>query len=70
MIGSTVQKLAFTQPDEKMAYFNLAVGAVTGIGKVQIVATSQSAKSIYDVEIDMTNPNPDQELKYRIRSEY
>ena len=58
VIGSAVQKLAFAQPDEKMAYFNLAVGAVTGIGKVQIVATSGSAKSVYDVEIDMTNPNP------------
>jgi hypothetical protein len=58
VIGSATQKLSFAQPDEKMAYFNLAVGAVTGIGKVQIVATSGSAKSVYDVEIDMTNPNP------------
>jgi len=58
VIGSAVQKLSFAQPDEKMAYFNLAVGSVTGIGKVQIVATSGAAKSVYDVEIDMTNPNP------------
>lgn len=58
VIGSSVQKVSFAQPDEKMAYFNLAVGAVTGIGKVQIVATSGAAKSVYDVEIDMTNPNP------------
>jgi uncharacterized protein YfaS (alpha-2-macroglobulin family) len=58
VIGSATQKLSFTQPDEKMAYFNLAVGSITGIGKVQIVATSGVAKSVYDVEIDMTNPNP------------
>ena len=58
VIGSAIQKLSFAQPDEKMAYFNLAVGSVTGIGKVQIVATSGKEKSIYDVEIDMTNPNP------------
>ncbi|MEM0578430.1 alpha-2-macroglobulin family protein [Flavobacterium polysaccharolyticum] len=58
VIGSATQKLSFTQPDEKMAYFNLAVGSVTGIGKVQIVATSGKEKSVYDVEIDMTNPNP------------
>lgn len=58
VIGSAVQKLSFVQPDEKMAYFNLAVGSVTGIGKVQIVATSGKEKSVYDVEIDMTNPNP------------
>ncbi len=41
-----------------MAYFNLAVGSLTGIAKVQIVATSGNQKSVYDVEIDMTNPNP------------
>lgn len=58
VIGSATQKLSFAQPDEKMAYFNLAVGSVTGIGKVQIVATSGKEKSVYDVEIDMTNPNP------------
>jgi uncharacterized protein YfaS (alpha-2-macroglobulin family) len=58
VIGSSTQKLSFAQPDEKMAYFNLAVGSVTGIGKVQIVATSGKEKSVYDVEVDMMNPNP------------
>ena len=58
VIGSASQRLTFAQPDEKMAYFNLAVGSLTGIGKVQIVATSGNEKSVYDVEIDMTNPNP------------
>jgi alpha-2-macroglobulin len=58
VLGSAVQKVSFTEPDEKMAYFNLAVGSVTGIGKVQIIATSGKEKSVYDVEIDMTNPNP------------
>ena len=58
VIGSTIQNLTFTEPDEKMVYFNLEVGSATGIGKVQIVATSGIAKSTYDVEIDLTNPNP------------
>jgi len=58
VIGAATQNLTFSQPDEKMAYFNLEVGSQTGIGKVQIVATSGSQKSTYDVEIDMTNPNP------------
>lgn len=58
IIGSSSQQLSFTQPDEKMAYFNLEVGALTGIGKVEVVATSGREKSSYDVEIDMTNPNP------------
>ena len=58
VMGSAVQSLNFAQPDEKMAYFNLAVGSATGIAKVQVIATSGSEKSVYDVEIDMTNPNP------------
>ena len=58
VIGNAVQTLNFSAPDEKLAYFNLAVGNATGIGKVQIIATSGIHKSSYDVEIDMTNPNP------------
>jgi uncharacterized protein YfaS (alpha-2-macroglobulin family) len=58
VMGSAIQRLTFAQPDEKMAYFNLVVGSATGIAKVQVIATSGSEKSVYDVEIDMTNPNP------------
>ncbi|MEO7975997.1 MG2 domain-containing protein [Flavobacterium sp.] len=58
VMGSATQSLAFAQPDEKMAYFNLVVGSATGIAKVQVIATSGKEKSVYDVEIDMTNPNP------------
>lgn len=58
VVGSATQRLTFAQPDEKMAYFNLVVGSATGIAKVQVIATSGSEKSVYDVEIDMTNPNP------------
>ena len=58
VVGTAVQNISFAQPDEKMAYFNLAVGNLTGIAKVQIIATSGNQKSSYEVEIDMTNPNP------------
>lgn len=58
VVGKSTQSLVFTSPDEKMAYFNLEVGATTGIGKVQVIATSGNERSTYDVEIDMTNPNP------------
>ena len=57
VVGSAIQSLTFAQPDEKMAYFNLEVGGATGIGKVQIIASSGAVKSTYDVEIDMINPN-------------
>lgn len=58
VIGSASQIVKFTEPDEKMAYFNLEVGATTGIGKVDIIATSGKEKSSYPVEIDVINPNP------------
>ena len=58
VIGSNSQVVKFTEPDEKMAYFNLEVGSATGLGKIQIVATSGKEKSVYDVEVDVTNPNP------------
>ena len=58
VVGTTTQTLSFLQPDEKMTYFNLEVGGKTGIGKVTITAISGKEKATYDVEIDMTNPNP------------
>ncbi len=58
IIGKTSQTVTFTQPDEKMVYFDLAVGGATGIGKVEVTAVSGKEKATYEVEIDMTNPNP------------
>ncbi|MBC7413054.1 MAG: hypothetical protein H7331_11455 [Bacteroidia bacterium] len=58
VIGATTQALTFASPDEKMAYFNLEVGTATGLGKIQIVAKSGNETSTYEVEIDVTNPNP------------
>lgn len=56
--GTSTQTLSFAQPDEKMAYFNLNVGGTSGVGKIQIIATSGKERSTYDVEVDVFNPNP------------
>ncbi|OWP76441.1 alpha-2-macroglobulin family protein [Flavobacterium oreochromis] len=58
IISSATQKLSFTSPDEKMAYFDLSVGNTTGIGKIEVIATSGNQKSVYEVEVDVMNPNP------------
>lgn len=58
VVGKSTQVIKFTGPDEKMGYFNLEVGATTGIGKIEITAVSGKEKSTYAVEIDVTNPNP------------
>ncbi len=58
ILGSSKQTVSFARPDEKIAYFDLEVNDVTGIGKVTITATSGNAKASYDVELDIVNPNP------------
>lgn len=52
------QSLSFSSPDEKMAYFEVEAGNLTGIGKLSVVATSGKEKATYDVEVDVINPNP------------
>ncbi len=56
--GPSSQSVSFTQPDEKMAYFELEAAEITGIGKVNITAVSGKERAGYDVEMDVVNPNP------------
>lgn len=56
--GASTQAVNFTEPAEKIAYFNLNVADIAGIGKVTVTATSGKEKAIYDVELDVVNPNP------------
>ncbi|MFK5959672.1 MAG: MG2 domain-containing protein [Lutibacter sp.] len=58
VVGLNSQKLTFTNPDEKMIYFQLDVSDVKGIAKVEVLATGNGEKSSYEVEIDVVNPNP------------
>jgi hypothetical protein len=58
IIGSATQNIAFSSPDEKMAYFDIEVGETTGIAKVNVVVSSGMEKASYSVEIDIINPNP------------
>jgi uncharacterized protein YfaS (alpha-2-macroglobulin family) len=52
------QTISFTKPGEQQAYFYAKVNNATGIGNVEIVATSGNENSIYQTEIDIRNPNP------------
>lgn len=58
VVGNATQTISFANPDEKMVYFNLEAGDATGIGKIEVIATSGNEKSTYQVELDITNPNP------------
>ncbi|NAS31044.1 hypothetical protein GTQ40_08695 [Flavobacteriaceae bacterium R38] len=58
IVGNSSQQLSFTEPDEKMAYFELEVADYNGIGKVIVEASGNGEKASYEVEIDVVNPNP------------
>jgi uncharacterized protein YfaS (alpha-2-macroglobulin family) len=58
VVGPATQAVTFSRPDEKIAYFDLEVSDLIGLGKVTVTATSGSTKASYDVELDIVNPNP------------
>jgi len=58
IIGSKIQTLTFSNPDEQMAYFELDVSKANGINTVEVIASGHGEKSSYQVELDVFNPNP------------
>ena len=52
------KSITFSEIGDEVVNFKLKVKAKLGIGKVKIVATSGSEKAVYDIEIDVRNPNP------------
>ena len=58
VVGANSQKLSFSNPDEKMAYFELDVSEAKGIGRIEVIASGNGEKTSYEVEIDVINPNP------------
>lgn len=58
VIGASSQSIHFTEPDEKIVYFELEVGKTVGNTKITIEATSGKEKANYEVEMNISNPNP------------
>ena len=58
IIGAKTQQVSFSQPDEKMIYFELDVTDAKGISKIEVIAQGSGEKSSYEVELDVVNPNP------------
>lgn len=56
--GNKTVQLAFKQPGEQMAYFEVKAPEMTGIAKIRLIAQSGAEKTAYDVELDIRNPNP------------
>ena len=58
IVNGSSKQVNFSQPDEKMTYFELEVTDFKGIGKVIVEASGNGEKASYEVEIDVVNPNP------------
>lgn len=58
VVGANSKQLLFTNPDEKMVYFELDVSEAKGIVKIEVIASGNGEKTSYEVEIDVVNPNP------------
>jgi len=58
IVGSPTQTVSFSSIGEQMVYFDVKVKQDVGIGKVKLVASSGGEKAVYDVELDIRNPNP------------
>ncbi len=43
---------------DNLVYFKAKVKSTTGIAKVKIIATSGGEKSVFDIELEVRNPNP------------
>ncbi|WP_394748297.1 alpha-2-macroglobulin family protein [Spongiimicrobium salis] len=56
--GSDTQQLPFSQPDEKMAYFQLRIADFKGIGKIVVEASGNGENASFEIPIDVVNPNP------------
>ncbi len=56
--STATQTASFTQTGEQMLYFDVKVKPNTGIGKVKLTAASGAEKAVYEVELDIRNPNP------------
>ncbi|HEX8516228.1 MAG TPA: MG2 domain-containing protein [Bacteroidia bacterium] len=57
-VDGTSKSISFKEPGDDVVNFKLKVNSMLGVGKVKIIATSGSEKAVYDIELDVRNPNP------------
>jgi uncharacterized protein YfaS (alpha-2-macroglobulin family) len=56
--GPSMNNLTFSEPGQKLTYFELKVGQKTGVAKFKILATGGNETASSDIEIEVRNPNP------------
>jgi len=50
--------LSFSKPGDQLIYLNLATKNVAGVGRLKVIARSGRETSVFDIELDIRNPNP------------
>ncbi|MFC4263530.1 alpha-2-macroglobulin [Ferruginibacter yonginensis] len=58
IIGNNTQTLVFEKTGEQVTYFDVRVKNITGIGKINVLATSGTEKATDEIELNVNNPNP------------
>ncbi len=54
----STKNISFTQTGDQLVTFNLKVKQDVGVGKVKVYAVSGNETAVYEIEIDVRNPNP------------
>ena len=57
-VASSSSTVAFSEPGQKLTYFDLKVGQKTGVAKFSISATGGGETATSNIEIEVRNPNP------------
>ena len=57
LVGESQSSVEFSKVGDKVVYFKLKAKSKTGVGKIEIEATSGSEKATYEVELEIRNPN-------------
>ncbi len=52
------QNLTFTAQGEKTVFADLKIKDATGLSKISIIASSGTEKAVYNIRLDIRNPNP------------
>jgi uncharacterized protein YfaS (alpha-2-macroglobulin family) len=56
--GNAKKNIVFTKPGDEIVDFDLSVKSLLGIAKVKVIVTANGNKAVYDVQLDVRNPNP------------
>jgi len=59
IMDNNTKSITFTEIGDELVNFQLKVKDATGIGKVKVMANSGNEYAVFDIEIDVRNPNPE-----------